>query len=348
MLVVMERNATDAQIRAVVEAIENLGLEARAIVGTQRTAVGIVGNDGRVDPARLTSLSGVREVVQVTRPYREVSREWQPEDTIVRLHNGVTIGGNEICLIAGPCAVESESQIVDLAHELREHGATLLRGGAFKPRTSPYSFQGLGLKGLTYLRRAREETGLLVVTEALDPESVEAVEEHADIIQVGSRSMQNYSLLRRLATCSKPVLLKRGNAATLAEWLQSAEYIVSGGNRDVVLCERGIRGFDPQTRNLLDLAAVPAVKTLSHLPVIVDPSHATGARDLVVPMARAAVASGADGVMVEVHPRPERALSDGAQSLYPSQFAALVEQLDQIASVLGRRLGRIVPAVSQS
>lgn len=348
MLVVMERSATEAQTRAVVDAIQGMGLEARPIVGAERTAVGIVGNDGRVDPAALNSLAGVREVVPITRPYREVSREWQPDDTVVRLPNGVTIGAQEICLIAGPCAVESASQIIELAHELREHGATLLRGGAFKPRSSPYSFQGLGVEGLAFLKRAREETGLLVVTEALDPESVDVVEEHADIIQIGSRNMQNYSLLRRVAISHKPVLLKRGIAATLAEWLQSAEYIVAGGNRDVILCERGIRGFDPQTRNVLDLAAVPAVKTLSHLPVIVDPSHATGARDLVLPMARAAIASGADGIMVEVHPRPERALSDGAQSLYPSQFATMVEQVEQIATVVNRRLSRLVPATAQS
>jgi 3-deoxy-7-phosphoheptulonate synthase len=280
----------------------------------------------------------VQECIPVTRPYKQVSREWRSVPTIVQLPGGITIGGDEVVVMAGPCSVESERQIIDAAQAVRDAGATVLRGGAFKPRSSPYSFQGLGLQGLGLLTKAREETGLLIVTEAMDPEGLDAVVEVADIVQLGARNMQNYSLLKRVGRCGKPVLLKRGLAATVQELLLSAEYILAEGNPDVILCERGIRSFDPATRNLFDLAAVPVVHGLSHLPIVADPSHGTGHRDMVTPMARAAVAAGADGLLIEVHPNPERALSDGAQSLFPSQFAQLMKEMRAIAEVIGRRV----------
>ena len=317
MLVVMKHNASEKEVRGVIEAIEEMGYQARPIPGGQRTAVGLIGNDGRVDSARLEGLDGVLEVIPVTHPYKQVSREWRDADTVVRLGNGTTIGGREIAVMAGPCAVESLEQILDIAHRVRAAGATVLRAGAFKPRTSPYSFQGLGKAGLAHLARAREATGLAIVTEAMDPESVEIVADHADIVQIGARNMQNYPLLRAAGRCRRPVLLKRGIAATIDELLLAVEYILAEGNDDVILCERGVRGFDSHTRNLLDLTAIPVVQALSHLPIIADPSHGTGVRAKVIPMARAAVAAGADGLMVEVHQDPQRALSDGAQSLYP-------------------------------
>jgi 3-deoxy-7-phosphoheptulonate synthase len=267
-----------------------------------------------------------------------VSREWKPDATIVRLPGGLTIGGDEIVVMAGPCSVESESQIMAAATAVREAGATLLRAGAYKPRSSPYSFQGLGKPGLRLLARAREETGLLIVTEAMDPESVDLVAEVADIVQVGARNMQNYSLLRKVGRAGKPVLLKRGMSATIQELLLSAEYVLAEGNPDVILCERGIRGFDSATRNLFDLSAIPVVHGVSHLPIIADPSHGTGHRDMVIPMARAAVAAGADGLLVEVHPTPDTALSDGAQSLYPEQFERMMRETRLIAEVTGRRI----------
>jgi len=262
--------------------------------------------------------------------------EWREEDTIVTLPNGTRVGGSDIVIMAGPCAVESEGQIIGIAHRLREMGATVLRGGAYKPRTSPYSFQGLGVKGLELLAKAREETGMVVVTEAVDPEGADVVAEYADIIQIGARNMQNYPLLRRAGRAGKPVLLKRGLSATIDELLLSAEYILAEGNDDVILCERGVRSFDTHTRNLLDLASIPVVKSLSHLPIIADPSHATGIRSKVTPMGRAAVAAGADGLIVEVHPDPPRAMSDGAQSLYPEQFGEMMEQIRVIARAIGR------------
>jgi len=336
MLVVMKHNATGEDIHNVVREIENMGYQARPIPGGQRTAVGLIGNDGRVDSARLEGLSGVLEVIPVTHPYKQVSREWREEDTVVRLDNGTTIGGDEIVVMAGPCAVEGESQIIEIAHGLRERGATVLRGGAFKPRTSPYSFQGLGLSGLQYLARAREATGMAVVTEAVDPAGVEAVEEYADIIQIGARNMQNYPLLRKAGRSRRPVLLKRGMSATIDELLLAAEYVIAEGNENVILCERGVRSFDTHTRNLLDLTAIPVVQSLSHLPIIADPSHGTGIRAKVIPMARAAVAAGADGIIVEVHQDPPRALSDGGQSLYPDQFGELMTQIRIIARAIGR------------
>jgi len=336
MLVVMNHDAPDEDIQRVIDTIEDMGYGARPIPGKQRTAVGLVGNDGRVDAGRLQSLAGVQQVIEVTRPYKQVSREWRPEPTVITLENGTRVGGEAVVLMAGPCSVEGEEQILTAARQLRDAGATILRGGAFKPRTSPYSFQGLGVPGLKLLAKAREETGLAIVTEALEPDLVDTVTEYADMVQIGARNMQNYPLLRRAGQCGKPVLLKRGMAATIKELLLAAEYIVSEGNPDVILCERGVRSFDDHTRNLLDLTAIPVVKSLSHLPIIADPSHGTGLRSKVVPMARAAVAAGADGLMVEVHPDPDHALSDGAQSLHPEQFVELMDQVAIIADAIGR------------
>ncbi|HEU5357761.1 MAG TPA: 3-deoxy-7-phosphoheptulonate synthase [Gemmatimonadales bacterium] len=338
MLVVMRHDAAQEDIQRVVSAIEELGYQARPMPGKQRTTVGLVGNDGRVDSSRLAALPGVAEIIHVTQPYKQVSREWKAESTQVRLAGGVVVGGEDVVIMAGPCSVETEAQILAAAHAVRDAGATILRAGAFKPRSSPYSFQGLGKPGLALLKRAREETGLLIVTEAMDPEGADLVAEVADIIQVGARNMQNYSLLKRVGRLRKPVLLKRGLSATIQELLLSAEYILAEGNPDVILCERGIRSFDSQTRNLFDLSAVPVVKSLSHLPIIADPSHGTGHREFVPPMARAAVAAGADGLLVEVHPAPDRALSDGAQSLYPDQFDRMMREVRQIAEAIGRRV----------
>ena len=346
MLVVMKHNASEDEIGAVVGVIKEMGYEARPIPGGQRTAVGLIGNDGGVDSARLEGLEGVLEVIPVTHPYKQVSREWREEDTVVSLPNGTRVGGNDIVIMAGPCAVEGEEQILDIAHQLKEIGATVLRGGAFKPRTSPYSFQGLGLRGLELLARAREETGLVIVTEALDPDGADLVADHADIIQIGARNMQNYPLLRRAGQTGKPVLLKRGLSATIDELLLAAEYVLAEGNGDVILCERGIRSFDSHTRNLLDLAAIPVVKALSHLPIIADPSHGTGLRAKVMPMGRAAIAAGADGLLVEVHPDPPRAMSDGAQSLYPEQFREMMDQIRVIARAIGRNVVRPLSGVS--
>lgn len=343
MLVVMRHGATEEEIQQVVAAIEEMGYEARVLPGRQRTTVGVVGNDGRVDPSRIAGLSGVQECIPVTKPYKQVSREWRPQSTVIRLAGGVTVGAEDVVMMAGPCSVESEAQILEAAHAVREAGAAILRGGAFKPRSSPYSFQGLGTKGLALLARAREETGLLIVTEAMDPEGLDAVAEVADIVQVGARNMQNYSLLKKAGRCAKPLLLKRGLAATIQELLLSAEYILAEGNPQVILCERGVRSFDPATRNLFDVTAVAVVHGLSHLPIIADPSHGTGHRDMVIPMARAAVAAGADGLLVEVHPNPDRALSDGAQSLYPAQFAQLMREVRLIAEAIGRRVADPAP-----
>ena len=338
MLVVMSHDASETDVRRVVEVIESMGYGAAPMPGKQRTAVGLVGNDGRVDGSVLEALPGVLEVIHVSAPYKQVSREWRPESTVIELENGTRIGGNEVTLMAGPCSVESEPQILDIAHKLRAAGATVLRGGAFKPRTSPYSWQGLGVAGLKLLAKARAETGLAVVTEALEPETVDAVAEYADIVQVGARNMQNFPLLRRAGRAGKPVLLKRGLAATIDELLLSAEYILAEGNGQVILCERGIRGFDDHTRNVLDLTAIPVVHQLSHLPIIADPSHGTGVRAKVTPMARAAVAAGADGLIIEVHPDPDHARSDGGQSLWPEQFRELVTQVEGIAHAIGRTL----------
>ena len=338
MLVVMKHNASPDEIRHVVDVMQELGYEARPIPGRQRTSVGLIGNDGQVEPNLFLSLPGVLEVIPVSHSYKQVSREWRDEDTVVELPNGTRIGGNEIAVMAGPCAVESEEQILGIAESLKDMGATILRGGAFKPRSSPYSFQGLGIEGLKYLAKAREQTGMALVTEALDVESADQVAEYADILQVGARNMQNYPLLRKVGRLGKPVLLKRGMSATIEELLLAAEYVLAEGNPNIILCERGIRSFDTQTRNLLDLTAIPVVKSLSHLPIIADPSHGTGVRNKVTPMARAAIAAGADGLIVEVHPDPNHALSDGAQSLYPEQFRELMDQIRVIAKAIDREL----------
>ena len=336
MLIVMKNSASAEQIHAVVGVVKDMGYDATPIPGGQRTAIGIIGNDGGISSDRLAGLDGVLELIPVTHPYKQVSREWQDEDTVISLPNGTKIGGLDLVLMAGPCSVENEREILDIAHRVKDVGATVLRGGAFKPRSSPYSFQGLGLQGLEFLARAREETGLAVVTEALDPDGVDLVVQYADIVQIGARNMQNYALLRRAGRAGKPVLLKRGMSATIDELLLAAEYILAEGNPDVILCERGIRSFDTHTRNLFDLAAIPVVKSLSHLPIIADPSHGTGIRSKVTPMGRAAVAAGADGLIVEVHHDPPRAMSDGAQSLYPDQFAKLVDEVRVIARAIGR------------
>ena len=338
MLIVMRHGAPEEDVRQVVATIEEMGYQARPMPGKQRTTVGLVGNDGRVDGSRLAALSGVQEIIHVTKPYKQVSREWKPDSTVIRLPGGLTVGGDEVIVMAGPCSVESERQILEAARAVREAGATVLRAGAFKPRSSPYSFQGLGRAGLKLLDRARAETGLLIVTEAMDGEGMDWVAEVADIIQIGARNMQNYSLLKHAGRMGKPILLKRGLAATIQELLLSAEYILAEGNPNVILCERGVRGFDPATRNLFDLSAIPVVHGLSHLPIIADPSHGTGHRDMVIPMARAAVAAGADGLLVEVHPSPDRALSDGAQSLYPEQFDRMMKEIRLIAEAIGRRV----------
>ncbi len=346
MLVVMQHDATQEQIDRVVRVIEDMGYQARAMPGAQRTAVGLVGNDGRVDSSRIEALAGVAEVIHVTKPYKQVSREWKHENTVVTIAPGVAFGGREIQVIAGPCSVESEAQILASAHAVRAAGATALRGGAFKPRSSPYSFQGLGKKGLELLALAKRETGLAVVTEAMDEEGAHLVAEYADCIQIGARNMQNYSLLKAVGLIGKPVLLKRGMAATINDLLLSAEYVLAEGNERVILCERGVRSFDTSTRNLLDLTAIPLVQKLSHLPIIADPSHGTGIRTKVIPMARAAVAAGADGLIIEVHPDPDRALSDGAQSLFPNQFEEMMAQIRAIAGAIGRELAPPVsPAV---
>jgi len=340
MLVVMRQDATEEQLREVVNIIEELGFEARPVPGSQRTVVGVIGNDGRVDSSRLEALSGVLKVIHVTPAYTLVSRERRPDTTVVTIAPGVQFGGAAIVVIAGPCSVESEEQIVTTARAVRAAGALCLRGGAFKPRSSPYSFQGLGKRGLELLALARHETGLPIVTEAMDEAGAELIAELGDCIQIGARNMQNYSLLKAVARLGKPVLLKRGMAATINDLLLSAEYILAAGNDQVILCERGVRTFDPASRTMFDLTAIPTVHSLSHLPIVADPSHGTGQRDRVIPMSRAAVAAGADGLMVEVHPHPESARSDGAQALHLEQFAALMHELRAIATVIGRPMAR--------
>jgi 3-deoxy-7-phosphoheptulonate synthase len=337
VLVVMRQGATAADIRGVVEAVEARGYKAHPIPGSERTAIGITGNKGALEAPAFESLPGVLEVIPVTHAYKLVSREVKREDSVVDV-GGAKVGGRGFAVMAGPCAVESLEQTLIIARAVKAAGAHLLRGGAFKPRTSPYSFQGLGEEGLKILAAAREETGLPVVTEALDTEGVDLVERYADAIQIGARNMQNFSLLKRAGRARKPVILKRGMAATLEEFLMSAEYILAEGNYQVILCERGVRTFSDFSRNTLDLAIVPAVKTLSHLPIMVDPSHGTGRREKVGPLSRAAAAVGADGVMIEVHHDPNRALSDGPQSITPDMFDDLMGELRQIAPVIGRQL----------
>ncbi len=338
MVVVMQSVATDKQIQHVIDRLVAHGFDVHRSTGESQTVIGAVGVHPDFDPRDIEVLDGVREVVRITQPYKLASRAFRPEGTIVNLGNGVKVGGTDIVVGAGPCAVESESQIDSIAESVARLGAKLLRGGAFKPRSSPYSFQGLGEAGLKLMRKAADRNGLLVVTEVMDPSQVALVLEYADLMQVGARNMQNYHLLRALGDVRKPVLLKRGMSATIEELLLSAEYIMSGGNYDVILCERGIRTFETATRNTLDIAAIPVIKKLSHLPIFADPSHGTGRRDKVAPMARAAVAAGADGLLIEVHPDPEHALSDGAQSLFPEQFSKLMDELRIIAPAVSRRM----------
>ena len=330
MLIVMDKDATQEQIQAVVKKIEGLGYVAQPIPGGERVAIGILRNPGPVDPALFLDMPGVIQAIPVSKPYKLVSREMKRTDTVITFPNGVEIGRGRFVLIAGPCAIESETQALTIAQVVKAAGAQFFRGGAYKPRTSPYSYQGLGEPGLKILARVREETGLLIVTEAVDTESLKLVAEYADVVQIGARNMQNFSLLRHAGQVNKPVLLKRGLYATLEEWFMAAEYLMAEGNSQVILCERGIRGIGEHARNLLDLATIPAVRRESHLPILVDPSHAAGRRDLVPPLARAAVAAGADGLMIEVHHDPEKALSDGAQSLYPEQFLALVREVQDL------------------
>jgi len=337
MLVVMKANASEADVKAVCEKIESLGLRAHAIPGAQRTAIGITGNRGEVEPGALEAFECVQEVIRVSKPYKLVSREVKEDNTVIRFPDSdAAIGGSEVAMIAGPCGIESREQAFAAAERVAKAGAKFFRGGAYKPRTSPYAFQGLGEAALQIMVEVREQFGLLIVTEAVDDESLSLVDEYADVIQIGARNMQNFSLLKRAGRARKPVLLKRGMSATLEEFLMAAEYVMSEGNYNVILCERGVRTFADHTRNTLDLSIVPAVQRLSHLPIIVDPSHGTGKRNKVTPLSRAAVAVGADGLIVEVHPDPDKALSDGNQSLYPDQFDSLMVEVRQIARVLGR------------
>jgi 3-deoxy-7-phosphoheptulonate synthase len=346
MLVVMQAQATEEQVRAVCQKIEALGYRAHSMPGAQRTAIGITGNQGEVESGTLEEMPGVQEVIRVSKPYKLVSRDTKPDNTVIKFPNSpVTIGGPDLAIVAGPCAIENRDQAFKIAERVARAGAQFFRGGAYKPRTSPYSFQGMGEEGLKIMAEVRDRFGLLMVTEAVDYESLELVDQYADVIQIGARNMQNFSLLKRAGRARKPVLLKRGISATLEEFLMAAEYIMSEGNYNIVLCERGVRTFADHTRNTLDLSVVPAVQRLSHLPIIVDPSHGTGKRNKVTPLSRAAIAVGADGLIVEVHHDPDRALSDGMQSLFPDQFDALMQQVRQIAAVLGREL---MPAAAES
>ncbi len=338
MLVVMQHQATEEEVAQVVQAIEQMGLDAHPMPGPTRTAIGITGNSSSVDPRSLEVLPGVRELIRVTQPYKLASREMHPEDTIVEAGKA-RIGPGSFTVIAGPCSVESESNLLGVAEQLVSRGVHLLRAGAFKPRTSPYSFQGMEHEGLEILRRAREKTGIGIVTEVMDTEQVDAVAETADMVQIGTRNMQNFSLLKKVAGCGRPVLLKRGMSATLDEWLMAAEYLLAGGNKNVVLCERGVRTFTDHTRNTLDLSIVPPVKENSHLPILIDPSHGTGRRSYVPAMSLAGLAAGADGLMVEVHPDPSTALSDGAQTLDFEEFDRLLDSLQSLANPLQRSIG---------
>jgi len=337
MLVVMKAHAAPEQVEAVVAAIRDMGLTPHPLPGPTRTAIAITGNTSAVDSRRLEVLAGVKECIRVTKAYKLTGREMHPDDTVIRLPQ-TSIGPQTFTLIAGPCSVENEAMILQTAEHLVSRGVKLMRAGAFKPRTSPYSFQGLGLEGLKLLAKAKARTGIGIVTELMDVENAEAVEEVADMIQIGTRNMQNFSLLRRVSRSPRPVLLKRGMAATLEEWLLAAEYVMAGGNYQVALCERGVRTFADHSRNTLDLSVIPPIKQLSHLPILIDPSHGTGKRDFVPPMALAALAAGADGLLIEVHPHPERALSDGPQSLDFDSFDQLLVSLRTLAGVMDRTL----------
>jgi 3-deoxy-7-phosphoheptulonate synthase len=345
MLVVMDAHATEEQVRTVCERIETTGLKAHPIPGISRTAIGITGNNGSVDMSMVRTMiepmPGVIECIPVSKPYKLVSLDVKQDETVIRIParaGAVQFGGGAVAMVAGPCAVESREQAMSIAKEIAASGVHLFRGGAYKPRTSPYSFQGLGEPGLKILAEVRDQYGLGIVTEAVDHESLDLVEQYADVIQIGARNMQNFSLLKRAGKAKKPVLLKRGMSATLDEFLMAAEYVMSEGNYNVILCERGVRTFADHSRNTLDLTVVPAVKRRSHLPIVVDPSHGTGKREKVLPLSRAAVAVGADGILVEVHNNPDKALSDGMQSILPSEFVKLTEEVRQIAAVLHRKV----------
>jgi len=338
MVIVMHAGASEDQIQRVVDRLVEIGFDVHRSTGATHTVLGAVGLPADYDPRDIELLEGVREVVPITQPYKLASRAFRPEGTVVDVGRGLRIGGEDVVVAAGPCAVESPAQIHAIAERVAQCGARLLRGGAFKPRSSPYSFQGLGEPALHLLREAADRNGLLVVSEVMDPSQIELMAPFVDVFQVGARNMQNYNLLRALGAVSKPVLLKRGMSATIEELLLSAEYILAGGNYNVILCERGIRTFENYTRNTLDLAAIPVIKKLSHLPIVVDPSHGTGRRDKVPPMARAAVAAGTDGLLIEVHNDPEHARSDGAQSLHFEQFAKLMDEIRIIAPAVGRRI----------
>jgi len=337
MIVVLKPGLTQDEIEKVVQRIESFGLRAHLSEGKERTIIGAIGDERLLADETLESFPGVEKVLPILKPYKLVSREFQRTNTIIDV-NGNKIGGRKIHIMAGPCSVESKDQVLEAAVPVKEAGATFLRGGAFKPRTSPYSFQGLGEEGLGYLAHAREVTGLPVITEVLDPRDLDVVYRYTDILQIGARNMQNFKLLTEVGRLNKPVLLKRGMSATLQEFLLSAEYIASEGNRKIILCERGIRTYETETRNTLDLSAIPVLKQLSHLPVFVDPSHGTGRWDLVAPMALAGIAAGADGLLIEVHSHPEVALSDGPQSLKPDKFAALMKDLKRVAEAIGREI----------
>ncbi|MFN2272054.1 MAG: 3-deoxy-7-phosphoheptulonate synthase [Anaerolineae bacterium] len=337
MIVVMKHGATSVQIANVIARVEQSGCLADVSEGDEHTVIGVIGDGRPLDREQIERMTGVERTVSVARPFKRASRDFHPQSTVVPI-NGVKVGGEQVIVMAGPCAVEGEEQLLETARCVKEAGAHVLRGGAFKPRTSPYSFQGMGEKGLRLLAKARQETGLPIVTEVMEPQTVPLVTTYADILQVGARNMQNYALLHAVGEAQRPVLLKRGMMSTIEELLMAAEYILSHGNNRVMLCERGIRTFETYTRNTLDISAVPMLKQLTHLPVVVDPSHGTGKWELVEPMARAAVAAGADGLMIEVHPHPEEALSDGAQSLKPERFAALMQSLRPIAEAVGRTL----------
>src|SRR6516225_6884388 len=343
MLVVMQAHATEEQVRAVCNRIESLGYRAHAMPGATRTAIGITGNQGEVEQGTLDDMPGVQEVIRVSKPYKLVSRDVKEENTVIRFAGTpATLGGKNLAIIAGPCAIESREQAFAVAEAVARAGAQFFRGGAYKPRTSPYSFQGMGEDGLKIMAEIRDRFGMKIITEAIDNESLDLVDKYADVIQIGARNMQNFSLLKRAGRAKKPVLLKRGMSATLEEFFMAAEYIMSEGNYNVVFCERGVRTFADHTRNTLDLSIVPAVQRLSHLPILVDPSHGTGKRNKVTPLSRAAVAVGADGLIIEVHPDPDNALSDGNQSLYPDQFDSLMVEVRQIVQVLGRSIAEPV------
>ena len=337
MIVILKQQAKNEEIEKLIRYIEAKGLEVSPVIGIEKSILGLIGDTSQVDISSIKANEIVEKVMHVQEPFKKANRMFHPEDTIVDV-NGIKIGGNKIAVIAGPCSVESEEQIIGIAKEVKELGAGLLRGGAFKPRTSPYAFQGLKYEGLELLKKARQNTGLPIVTELMSPYDIEIFVENVDVIQVGARNMQNFDLLKELGKTNKPILLKRGLSATIEEWLMSAEYIMAGGNENVILCERGIRTFENYTRNTLDLSAVPAVKNLSHLPVVIDPSHATGKYWMVEPLAKAAVAVGADGLIIEVHNDPSHALCDGPQSIKPERFGKLMKELKAIAEAVGREI----------